>query len=450
MIYSRSGDITKTNVEPSLTFVKSHFAAFSAGAAFALAWVHWRVRKFKMPKIGAQTFRPPNHSQAMPVGLSNFGDQLIVRRGYSVLYSHAFMSPIACSFVASKETVQIKGMNEASGPRLEPFSVDKEIDTSFRPRASDFSAAGYHRGHLAARATVGSCPEAALETFLFTNVALMKPYCNAVAFKRIEHLTRVWATTLGGPLAVATGPLFPSAPHKVDRIVSGKSQLETFGDEPIKSKPNKPDRPPQTPKEEYQKRCVRGAPIPKAFFYSILHIRTGNTIGFIISNEGAPAAATRVNTAETRRRKTSRRRTIKEKENAPPRAVSVELVDEPKAERAAPTKGKRKRLANHAGVRTIPAIKVLTAEALEKLIEANYRSFGKRYLSSRGVDPAPPWGGDEIPFRTPSADKDDRGNAPPTHTPLVIELFGQYKTVFRRLTGRRVLKRAVDRNFWRI
>ena len=134
-------------------------------------------------------------------GMPGSYDILLVRRGFSIGYSHEMRQAMWVSYMLTANNLKAKKVR-----RTNTFKPDPAI--KFRPvRPKDYNRTGYDRGHLAPAADMSYSVETMQHSFFMSNISPQLPGCNRGIWKRLEKQVRQWALK-EEKLFIVTGPVF--------------------------------------------------------------------------------------------------------------------------------------------------------------------------------------------------------------------------------------------------
>ena len=141
-------------------------------------------------------------------GVPGSSDLLLVRRGFSIGYSHKIRQAVWVRYMLTANNLKTKKVR-----RTNVFAVDPAI--KFHPvRPKDYSRTGYDRGHLAPAADMSYSVETMKHSFFMSNISPQLPGCNRGIWKRLEKQVRQWALR-EEKLFIVTGPIFSNEKVKI-------------------------------------------------------------------------------------------------------------------------------------------------------------------------------------------------------------------------------------------
>lgn len=128
------------------------------------------------------------------------GEQVITHTAYSLSYNEEHEQ---ANWVAYKlKGQQINSFNHA---RTDKFLEDPKVATGTAADA-DYKGSGYDRGHLAPAEDMDWSGATMSESFYYSNISPQVPTFNRGVWRRLEELTRFWASYYDS-IFVVTGPV---------------------------------------------------------------------------------------------------------------------------------------------------------------------------------------------------------------------------------------------------
>ena len=173
----------------------------------------------------------------------NFDNQIIEHAAYTLSYNETCEQPNWVKYQITKEDLE-----NPTAKRKNNFKVDLSIVTGSADLL-DYKGSGYDRGHLAPAATFVGSQKEMDESFFMSNISPQNPSFNRGIWKRIEAYERLAAKDKGS-VYVITGPIL-------------NKDLKTIGANKV---------------------CV------PEFYYKIIYVPGGWSIGFLIKNEKSSEA----------------------------------------------------------------------------------------------------------------------------------------------------------------
>lgn len=174
------------------------------------------------------------------------GDQVIKHSGFTLAYNEQHET---ASWVAYKLTgLQTTRLDYE---RTDNYTPDPKVTTG-TANDDDYKGSGYDRGHLAPAEDMAWSETTMTESFYYSNMAPQEPGFNRGVWRRLEELTRFWASYYDS-VFIATGPVLTPG-------------LRTIGAEEVS--------------------------VPQYFYKVVLYYNNKNAkaIGFVMQNK--PSAAT--------------------------------------------------------------------------------------------------------------------------------------------------------------
>jgi endonuclease G, mitochondrial len=209
-----------------------------------------RNRQQQEPLSSPGTNRQAQASEAQAPELTSLelpapkeGEQIVAHRGYTLSYNEEHE---LSSWVAYKLTKQQTGLLDFE--RTNHFKEDPNVTTGTADD-EDYQGSGYDRGHLVPAEDMAWSATTMEESFYYSNITPQVPAFNRGVWRRLEELTRFWAS-YHDSIFIVTGPVLIS-------------NLPTTGK----------------------------VSVPEYFFKAILKYKNNEVgaIGFLLRNEASPA-----------------------------------------------------------------------------------------------------------------------------------------------------------------
>jgi len=190
-----------------------------AGCVLYLAWRRQEEASAPRPVTVTTHVADELLFGGMPRPLPGSGEAtavtVLTNRAYAVGYSESRRNPLWAAYRVFHTD------HPYSSTRPSTFSTDSR--TLARVRASDYTASGYDRGHLAPNSAIvhDFGKEAQLETFLLSNICPQTPALNERVWERLEEAERKYADKCE-EVWVIDGPIFADLNGgKTERLASG-------------------------------------------------------------------------------------------------------------------------------------------------------------------------------------------------------------------------------------
>jgi endonuclease G len=143
------------------------------------------------------------HPAALPrleVPAPHGGDMLVTHQGYTLgFHSDAAQASWVAYILTAGELATI------NAPRTNNFRLDPSV-TGRQASDADYEGSGFDRGHLAPAEDLSYSRATMSESFYYSNMSPQVPAFNRGVWKRLEELTRFWATTYDS-IYIVTGPV---------------------------------------------------------------------------------------------------------------------------------------------------------------------------------------------------------------------------------------------------
>ncbi len=135
------------------------------------------------------------------------GDDIIRHEGYILSYNRKHKQAGWVAYILKKTQIGA----DIKTRRSNRFIPDPQLKIN-STRTDDYQRTGYDRGHLASAADFSWSQKLMDESFYLTNISPQKPTFNRGIWKKLENMTREWATRFDSIYIVVGGILEDGLP----------------------------------------------------------------------------------------------------------------------------------------------------------------------------------------------------------------------------------------------